>query len=81
MSVAGIPPCEKGSSFVSNIVAIGVLKKKSIRGLMDDEAAIGEYQTCWNTEFVSKSCEFISNIVAVGILADDDFIPPLAGRL
>ena len=78
MGVACAPACEKNFAFIGYVITIGIFKKKSIWGLMHNDAAVCENQTRGNTKLVCKGCEFICNIVAVGIFADNNLISALA---
>ena len=78
MSVACAPACEKNFAFIGYVITVGIFKEKSIWGLMHNDAAVCENQTCGDTKLVCKGCEFICNIIAVGIFADNYFISALA---
>ena len=79
--IAGAPTGEERSAFSGHARAGGILQKKHVRSLRDDDATIGEHHAGWDTELVGKNRELVGNACALGVFADGDAIMPLTGRL
>jgi hypothetical protein len=70
VGVIGAPAGEDDFFEVSFVVAIGVLQKEGVWGLVEEDAAVGEDEGGGDVELVGEDGDFVAFAVAVGVFED-----------
>ncbi len=81
-SSVGVERAEASEEYffdVGLVVAIGILQKQHVRGLRDDEAAVGERQTRRDAQSLGEAGELVGLAVVVGVFADQNIVASTVG--